>query len=242
MPARACCTTGRYRAGSVRHGARLAARLARDAAALGLGAVDEASCLDLLLCLGREAFGRLGEGVVRLEADLDEEGALRLRGTTRPLQDDPPAWRAITGEGVHPGPAPGPARGAKRSAVPFLEAARRQAREAGAAEALLFDRGARLVEGARTNLIVLCRDGSLRTPPLARGAVAGVARAVLLERIAELEERDVSRRELDESDAVIAVNAVRGSRRIVSLDGRPLGGDGGVALAERLGHSLDREG
>lgn len=204
--------------------------------------MDEASCLDLLLALGREAFGCDGEGVVRLEADLDERGVLRVRGATRPLQGDPPAWRAISGAGAHPGPAPGPARGAKRSAVPVLEAARRQAREAGAEEALLFDSGARLVEGARTNLVVLCRDGSLRTPPLARGAVAGVARAILLEQIAQLEERDVTRRELDEARAVVAVNAVRGSRQILSLDGRPLGGDRGAALAERLGRTLDREG
>lgn len=236
----ACYTTGRYRAERVRHGARLVARLARDAAALGLGVVDEAACRRELLELGRTAFGAGCEGIVRLEAGLDEAGALQVRGETRPLGEDGRDWEAVVGRAVHPGP--GPAPGAKRSSVPWLEAARWQARDAGVAEALLFDGAGLLVEGARTNLVVLCRDGSLRTPPLARGAVAGVARAILIERIAELEERDVSRRDLDQARALVAVNAVRGARRILWLDQRPLGRDGDADLAEHLGRVLDQEG
>jgi D-alanine transaminase len=53
--------------------------------------------------------------------------------------------------------------------------------------------------------------------------VAGVARAVALERVSALGERDVARAELATATEIIALNAVRGARPITRLDGRPVG-------------------
>src|SRR5688572_21126574 len=109
----ACYTTGRFRAGGVWLGGRVAARLVRDAAALGLGALAPGDVLARLVALGEGAFGG-GEGVVRLEAR--PGGA--LVGSTRPLGPEPETWRAIVARAVHPGP--GSAPGAKRVDVPAI--------------------------------------------------------------------------------------------------------------------------
>jgi branched-subunit amino acid aminotransferase/4-amino-4-deoxychorismate lyase len=67
------------------------------------------------------------------------------------------------------------------------------------------------------------RDGLLTTPPLERGAVAGIAREVVMERLPQVLERDTSLAQVREAEELIAVNAVRGARSIASLDGRPVG-------------------
>jgi branched-subunit amino acid aminotransferase/4-amino-4-deoxychorismate lyase len=113
------------------------------------------------------------------------------------------------------------------------------ARAAGVDEALLFDAAGRLVEGARTNVVALAADGTLWTPPAERGAVAGVALGVLCERLS-VRQRDLSRRALFAARGVAVVNAVRGARALVSLDGVPLGAESG-ALAERLSAALDHD-
>jgi branched-subunit amino acid aminotransferase/4-amino-4-deoxychorismate lyase len=97
------------------------------------------------------------------------------------------------------------------------------AREAGADEALLLDASGWLVEGARSAIIVVSARGEARTPPLARGAVAGVARAIALERVSGLAERDIERSELGAAAEIVAVNAVRGALPITRLDGRAVG-------------------
>jgi len=66
-------------------------------------------------------------------------------------------------------------------------------------------------------------DGRLRTPPLARGCVDGIARQVLVERRVGLEERDLRREDLLAARAVFCINAVRGARPVESLDGARLG-------------------
>lgn len=122
----------------------------------------------------------------------------------------------------HPGASATSA--AKTTARAFYESAFAAASTRGADEALLFDAADFLVEGTRTNVIVASADGRLATPPLARGAQAGVAREFLLEAIAELAERDVTRGDIATAREVIAVNAVRGARAIVAIDGVPVGG------------------
>ena len=62
----------------------------------------------------------------------------------------------------------------------FYEAARRAARTVGADEALLLRHDGLLTEGSFTNLFVP-RDGTLITPPAARGLLPGVLRRSLLE-------------------------------------------------------------
>ncbi len=198
-------------------GRRAAERLVRDAAALGLGALDAERCLSELVRLGSFRFGT-AQGIVRLEAGRGADGAAELIGSTRPVGPEPRVWSAIAAH--HAGPAW--AIGAKL-ARPDVEAAREAARAAGADEALMFDSADRLVEGARSNLIAVLEDGALVTPPPALGAVRGIALDVLRETLPEIAERELRRADLAAVRELIAVNAVRGARAIARLDGAPVG-------------------
>jgi len=230
----ACYTTGRYRAGRLWLGERVVARLVRDAAALGLGALDPRDVEARLLAVGRASFGGDGEGVVRLEARAGGE----LVASTRPLGPEPATWRAIAARVVHPGP--GPAPGAKRAEVKELSSARAELEAAGVDEALLFDAAGCLVEGARTNLALALADGRRVVPPAARGAVRGVALEAALAAGVTLAEHDVTRAECAGAREIVATNAVRGARPIVALDGARVGDGGPGPLARALAAALAR--
>jgi branched-subunit amino acid aminotransferase/4-amino-4-deoxychorismate lyase len=205
----------------------------RDARALGLGALDPDEVREKLLAAGRAAFGN-GPGVVRLEARAGGE----LVANTRPLGPEPATWRAIVAAAVHPGP--GRAPGAKRAGIPPIEAAREEATAAGADEALLFDAAGFLVEGARANLALALADGRFAMLPRARGAVRGVALEAALAAGVALVEADVARGALGELREIVATNAVRGARPIVTLDGRPVGDGRPGPLAAALAAALAR--
>ena len=104
---------------------------------------------------------------------------------------------------------------------------------------ITLDAAGRLVEGARTNVIVATGGGDLRTPPLARGCVAGIARAIALERIPALREGDIAEDDLWTASEIVAVNAVRGARPIATLDRRPVGGSGHPFHAQ-IARALER--
>lgn len=217
----------------VRHVRRHARRLCRDAAALGLEAPGEEMLVTALRALGREAFGA-GAGIVRLALRPGPEGppATLQAGSTRALGAEPVVWRAILFSEPHPGkrlPA-----GVKHEGTAIYEAARAAALRAGADEALLVDARGLLVEGARTNVFVVRRDGALVTPPLGSGAVAGVAREIVLERVLDAREDDVPLAALAEAEEVVLVNAVRGAVRLSELDGRPVGRLGSATWTKRL--------
>ncbi len=233
--ARGCYTSVRIRAGVPRFAERHVRRLQRDAHALGLPPVDPHLLQRALGDLAQAAFFG-GEGVVRLQLSRDGEGALHVVGVPRGLGDDPPVWRAVTAPFPHPGPLL--ARGHKLTHRLLQALAADAARAAHADEALLFDARGHLVEGARTNVVALDADGELCTPPLERGAVAGIALEVASERLPALLRRDLSRRDLRAARGVAVINAVRGARALVALDGAPLGAEGG-ALAARLAAVLD---
>jgi branched-subunit amino acid aminotransferase/4-amino-4-deoxychorismate lyase len=232
---RGCYTTGRFAGGSIRFGERVVRRLARDARTLGLGEVDEALCLAGMLTLGKRRFGD-GEGVVRLQASRDGAGSLHLVGVARQVGPEPAEWRAISFPFPHEGPAP--YAGAKVTNHLLFAMARERAVRAGADEAVLFDGEGFLIEGARSNFVLALADGSLATPSLGRGGVAGVAREILLERLPEIAEADLHRRTLVEVRELIAVNAVRGSRPVVELDGKPVGDGRPGPAALRLRETL----
>ncbi len=94
------------------------------------------------------------------------------------------------------------------------------------------------MEGAHTNLFAVTADGALVTPPLDRGAVAGLARTLAMERVPEAVEADVKRADLANLRELIAVNAVRGARPVVRVDSAPIGdgrpGPGCARLAQAL--------
>lgn len=217
---RGCYTSALAERGRVRHLTRHAARLRRDAARIGLGELDEALCRRALLELA-EAAASDGARVVRLQASRAADGALHLVGTARPLGADPAAWQALRAPFPHQGPAPW--MGAKVTSRLRFALAGDLARAAGAQEAILLDATEHLVEGARTNLVVVDAAGVARTPPLARGGVAGIAREILLERLTELREEDVRLAVLHGARELVAVNAVRGARPVVVLDERSVG-------------------
>jgi branched-subunit amino acid aminotransferase/4-amino-4-deoxychorismate lyase len=231
-----CYTTGRWTGVRVRHGAPLADRLVRDAARLGLGALDLEGCLAALERAGREAFGA-GEGVVRLDARRGEGGEPQLVAQTRPVGPEPDAWSAVVARALHEGPGPFP--GAKRSPWACIEQARAETAAARVDDALLFDAAGRLVEAGRTSLVVVRADGRALTPPLARGGVRSVAREIALAAHAEIAEGDVTLDEVRRARELVALNAVRGARPIVRLDARPVGAGTPGPLAVALRSLLD---
>ena len=97
------------------------------------------------------------------------------------------------------------------------------ARARGVEEALLCDRQGYLIEGSRSNLILVGGDGVPTAPDPSRGGVAGVGLAVLRERAPEIRERHLGPADLRAAHELLAVNAVRGPRAIVALDGQPIG-------------------
>ncbi len=231
-----CYTSARVEDGRARFEARHLERLRRDARSLGLGEPDPEECREALRALARAAFGA-GSGVVRLQVGRDGDGVLHLVGAARPLGPEGLPWTAVLAPSPHPGPRPW--GGAKVSGQPEVALARNAARAAGADEALLLDAVGFLVEGARSNLVVVRADGAWVTPPLRRGAVSGVARAILLEQTPELREADIEREELWTARALVAVNAVRGAVPIARLDGRPLDPGGSGPAPARLARLLE---
>ncbi len=235
---RGCYTTARVACGRPRFAERHVQRLVRAARALRLGDLDEERVRRALSELAEAAFGK-GEGIVRIQASRDGDGHLHLIGIPRPLGPEPPTWSAILVPTPHDGA--GLAAGLKVSSRLTLALAAEASDDAGVDEALLLDAAGRLVEGARSNILIAGDDGQLATPPLALGAVSGVARGVVLERVSELVERDVSRQELLAAHEIVAVNAVRGACPITTLDGRPVGDGRPGAWAERLAAALARD-
>jgi branched-chain amino acid aminotransferase len=222
----------------VRFAERHAVRMARAARELRLGPLDEALVRRALDELAEAAFGA-GDGIVRLQASRDGDGELHLVGVPRLLGPDPAEWNAIVVQPPHDGG--GLAPGLKVSSRLTLALAGDAAREAGADEALLVDAAGWLVEGTRSNIVVVPEGAGPATPPLARGAVAGIARAIVLERVPEIAERDVAAAELGGAREIVAVNAVRGARTITRLDGAPVSDGRPGPWAERLAAALARD-
>jgi len=233
-----CYTSARTESGRLRHGRRSARRLARDAARLGLGAVDEEACLGAMSELAEACFGA-DPGIVRAQASADGDGGLHLVVTARGPGADRKIWRARTSSFHHEGP--GPTAGIKLSGHPVFAWERRELARESLDEALFFDSEGRLVEGTRSNLVVCGADGVARTPPLARGGVAGVAREIAIERLDALRQEDVGAEQLATASEIVALNSVRGARPIVELGGSRVGEGAPGPWARRLREALDAE-
>jgi branched-chain amino acid aminotransferase len=102
----------------------------------------------------------------------------------------------------------------------------REAQAQGAEEALLLNDRGELAEGSSTNVFVV-KDGSLRTPPLAAGILAGITREVLFGLIQglglPLREEAIPLDTLSSADEAFVTSSTREAMPIRSLDGRPLG-------------------
>jgi len=236
---RGCLTTLRIAAGQPRFVDRHIARLQDGAKALRLGEVAEATIRRAIADLGEAALPD-GEGAIRLQLSRDADGATHLVGVARRLGKDPSEWSAIIVALPHDGASL--ADGMKVSSRLTLSLAAEDARNAGVDEAVLLDATDHLIEGAYSNLFVVSRDGAVWTPPIASGAVAGIARSIVLERIFEIEQRDIAKPELLEAAELIAVNAVRGARPITRLNDRKVGEGRPGPWSARLADALATDG
>jgi branched-subunit amino acid aminotransferase/4-amino-4-deoxychorismate lyase len=235
---RGCFTTLRVVGGRSRFADRHARRLQHSARELRIGEIDPAHLLRAFEELAKAAFAD-GDGVLRFQVSRDGEQRLHVVGLPRAAGAERSQWSAIVAPFAHEGPTP---YGGQKVSSRLLHAlASEAAREAGADEAVLFDAAGRLVEGSRSNLLVSTAVGALSTPPLERGAVDGIARQVVLERIPEVAEVDVSRAQLSAAREIIAVNAVRGARPITELDGRPVAEGRAGPWARRLSSALESD-
>lgn len=230
-----CYTCTRATGGRAWHAERHVLRLARDSKLLGLGAIDETRARALLDELAAPTLGGV-DRKLRLDAQPDRDGAPRLVASFTPIDADPASWRAIVAPTPHPGPSA--TSTAKTTERAHYEAAFAAASAAGADEALLCDADGFLVEGARTNLVVVLAGDRVATPPVARGGQAGVAREILLDAIEALVEADVAHAALASAREIVAVNAVRGARPITHLDGRPIGDGRPGPWSDRLDRAL----
>ncbi|MBK7951078.1 MAG: aminotransferase class IV [Deltaproteobacteria bacterium] len=224
-----CYTTARVTGGRIERIERHAGRLRRDAGRLGLARPERPAIEEIALAAVRAELGR-GGGIVRIEWSGAEP---RLSASTRPLGAEPGTWRAITARALHPGPA---ARaGTKALDVPAWDAARAERSAAGVEESLLFDGAGRLVEGSRTNLVVVTEEGLCLTPARGLGPVEGLGLELAREAVpAIVETLGIDRRTLARARELVAVNAVRGAVAIVELDGSPVGDGRSGPLAQRL--------
>jgi len=232
---RGCYTSVRIRGGRPRFVDRHVRRLQQGARALRLGALEKARVEQALFDVAAAAFPD-GEGIVRVQVSRGGDGSLHLVGVPRGLGPDRPEWHAVTSAWTHAGDSLG--GGHKLTNRLLLALAAESARAAGADEALLFDGADRLVEGSRSNLVVVAGDGPV-TPPAEIGAVSGIALQLALERLPELQRRAVGRAELAAASELIAVNSVRGARPVTRLDGHPIGHAAAGPWSARLAEALE---
>jgi 4-amino-4-deoxychorismate lyase len=236
---RGCYTTARVRAGRLRFGDRHARRIVRDARRLAIGSVDPGRVIAALEETAEAAFGPGGDGIVRVQASRDGSGRVHLVAVPRHPGAEPAAWTACRAPFPHEGPTPW--SGAKVTNHLLFALAADHARAHGVEETLLLDSERYLVEGSRSNLIVVGEDGRLATPDLARGGVAGVGLEVLGERDPSIRVRHIRDGELSAVSELIAVNAIRGPRPIVRLDGGTVGDGEPGEQARRLARLFDAD-
>jgi branched-chain amino acid aminotransferase len=102
----------------------------------------------------------------------------------------------------------------------------REAQAQGAEEALLLNDRGELAEGSSTNVFVV-KDGSVRTPPLQAGILAGITREVLFGLIQGLgmsvREEPIPVEALQGADEAFVTSSTREAMPIRSVDGQPLG-------------------
>jgi branched-subunit amino acid aminotransferase/4-amino-4-deoxychorismate lyase len=236
MEGRGCYSSMRVTGGKPRWAERHASRVQQAAAALEIGELDPGLLLHAFETLAVAAFDD-GEGVLRFQASRDGQGRIHVVGVPRDLGPDVAEWSAVVAPFTHEGFTP---YGGRKVSSRLLHAlAIDVTRHEGVEEALLFDASDRLVEGAHTNLFAVTEAGALVTPPLDRGAVAGLARTLAMERIPEAIEADVPRADLARVRELIAVNAVRGARPIVRVDATPIADGRPGPYSARLAEALD---
>ncbi len=119
----------------------------------------------------------------------------------------------------------------------------REARGHEAQEALLVDGDGCVTEGASSNVFAV-RDGSLETPPLQVGLLAGVTRALVIELARQLgiplRERPLPLGDLERADEVFLTSTVREVLPVVRIGGCRIGSGAPGPVTARV-HAAFRE-
>ena len=185
------------------------ARLAAGCAFLGLAPPPGPDELAARLAAPLRA---LGAGVLHLVA---VDGVLRARWGPAPPAPELPARIAVAASVVrHAASAT-----CRFKTLSYLDnrLLHREAEARGLFDVVARNERGRLADGGRTNLF-LVRSGEVVTPPVADGALPGVARRVLLE-AGLAEERSLAPEELEAAEGVFVANALRGVLRVRSDPG-----------------------
>lgn len=95
------------------------------------------------------------------------------------------------------------------------------AAERGGSEAIFANLAGNLCEGTGANVFCVF-DGSVVTPPLSCGCLAGITRELLIE-WCDVEERDISMLEFAEADEVFLASTTRDVQAVSHVDDRQLG-------------------
>lgn len=173
----------------------------------------------LFVDTARTAFGS-GDGILRIEWSRADAAPPELLAVPRALGKGSRSWIAAVSNTTHPGP--GQRRNTKHVDVPAYDLAREEVKESNLDEVLLVDANGMLVEGGRSNFIVVTDAGRLWTPNPSLGAVEGLGLAIVLENRPEIGFDTLSVDTIASARELISVNVVRGIVPIVELDGRPV--------------------
>ena len=97
-----------------------------------------------------------------------------------------------------------------------------EAHRRGATEAIFANTAGHLCEGSGSNVFLVI-DGRLVTPPLSAGCLAGITRALLIERCGLIvDERDVPIRALTDAEEAFLTSAVRDVHPVRAVDDKTL--------------------
>lgn len=145
----------------------------------------------------------LGSGALHLVA---ADGLLRARWGPAPPAPALPVQVGVARSIVRHGASPT----SRFKTLSYLEnrLLHREAESRGLFDVIAVNERGRLSDGGRTS-VFLVRGGAVVTPPVADGALPGIARRVLLE-AGLADERSVAPEELDGAEGVFVANALRG--------------------------------
>ena len=132
-----------------------------------------------------------------------------------PLPDTPPATRVVTVP--WPRNEHGALAGLKTTSYAENVIALARAKEQGATEAIFANTAGNLCEGTGSNVFVAV-EGRLVTPPLSAGCLAGITRALVVERC-DVEERDLPLRALADAEEAFLTSTTREVQAISAVDG-----------------------
>lgn len=107
-----------------------------------------------------------------------------------------------------------------------------RARERGASEALFANTVGQLCEGTGSNVFVVL-DGTIHTPPVSSGCLAGITRALAVEWTGA-QETDLPLDVLESADEIFLTSTLRDVQAVHRVDGRELGGTPGPVTAKAM--------